>query len=134
MKIFDKSIELAKELYIPHSTKEHPYFLFSFIYRRNTLLSIGQNSYKINSKAMKFGKSYSIPEFIKYPYNHSEIDAISRLIGRVYMDSSLKMVNVRLRRDGSIGCSKPCDKCNKVIRAFGLRVYYSNELGDFINE
>jgi hypothetical protein len=119
VKILDKSIKLATQLF-PTENKNHH---FSFIYRRNKLLSIGQNG-GMSPKVLYFANKFSVPLFRKYPYIHSEVDAISKIFGKIYIDSKLTMVNIRIGSGGMM-LSKPCVKCQEIIEAVGLKVIYS---------
>jgi len=120
MKIVDRSIKLAYS--IPNANGTH----FSFIFRRNKLLSVGTNNVNHPSpKIIKLGRMLGLPELIKYPYSHSEMDAISKLLGKERLDSSIVMVNIRLTSKG-LRNSRPCKKCQDVIRPFGInRIVYS---------
>lgn len=41
-----------------------------------------------------------------------------------YLNGAI-MVVVRVRRDGSTGCAKPCEHCTPVLGKLSLTVYYS---------
>lgn len=42
------------------------------------------------------------------------------------------LVVARFRKDGSIGCAKPCNVCRKYAELRGIRtIYYSDEQGQF---
>lgn len=101
---------------------------FSFIYRRNKLLSIGQNyPYKESPKALYLAKMFNLLPLMKYPMLHSEMDAVSKLIGKVNLNG-LDIVNIRLSNSG-LRNSKPCRKCQPIINGFNLHCYYSMEGG-----
>ena len=66
---------------------------------------------------------------------HSEADAVRRfkrnnLIGKL---EECDVYNVRVARDGSIKNSRPCQRCQNLLKKFSpRRVYYTNEEGDFV--
>lgn len=133
-KIVVKSIELATDLFPAAYSNRDGYkcFHFAFIYKRNTLLSIGQNSYKLNPKALALANRFGVNKTKKYPSLHAEISAISKIWGREYIDGSMKMVVIRLNRKLELKNSKPCKSCSQVIQSLGIdRVWYSvnNNIG-----
>lgn len=134
MKILDKSLEIAKALF-PEGYKarsRYRAFHFSFIWKRGTLLSVGQNEVDTpNSKMVKFGRKFGVEYFREHPYIHAEIDAIARLWGRVELDNSMSVVVIRLNRDLSLKESRPCPNCTKVLTRLGLttKLWHSTEQG-----
>lgn len=131
-KIVEKSIELSNSLFPSAYSEKNGYkcFHFAYLYRRNTLLSIGQNSYELSNKALYFGNKFSINNMKKWPSLHAEISAISKIWGREYIDSSIKMVVIRLNKNRELGNSKPCKSCSAVISVLGIdKVWYSTKSG-----
>lgn len=132
MKFLIKSQQLALQLFPPAYSVRHKYqtFHFAFIWKRNQLLSIGQNNMSVdNAKARKFSELFQTNQ--KYDTIHAEIDAISKLWGKYYIDNSLKMVVLRLNKNLKFGMSKPCRNCRIVLDGLSLNnVYYSDRLGD----
>jgi len=129
-KIVQKSITISQQLFPSTYSLRSKYqtFHFAFIYKRNTLLSIGQNSYEFNNKALKFANLYGVQEKRKYPSLHAEISAISKIFDREYIDNSMKMVVIRLNKMGELRNSKPCPACQSVIDALGIeRIWYSEK-------
>lgn len=132
MSIIDQSLNISLTL-LPkakssRSTK-NKFFHFAFGYHRSRLLAIGQNNpEKTHTQAFKLAKRFKTDT--QYPYLHAETDLISRLWGKVYIDSNLKMVIVRLNKHGQLRDSKPCSKCSAIISALGIeKVYWSTENG-----
>lgn len=121
------AIRISQELFPTVGPKK--FYHFSFIYRRNKLLSIGQNYPLVESpKAVYFGKKYGIQSLVKYPMLHSEIDAISKLIGKIHIGRELAMINIRISTIG-LQNSKPCHKCIPILRSFDIPVTYSTSEG-----
>lgn len=121
-KRIEKSIRIANQLV--NTTTSNPQH-FSFIFKRNKLLVIGQNNMDItNPKAIKFAKLFGAQKPKKFPFIHSEVDAISKLWSKVYIDRSLHLINLRLNRFHLLRNSKPCVDCNLVIKGLGLNLTY----------
>ena len=67
---------------------------------------------------------------LEHPYLHAETDLISKLWGKYYIDSGMKMVVVRLNKRGQLRCSKPCDRCSQIIEALGItKIWWSIDDG-----
>jgi hypothetical protein len=128
-KIINKSIQLATELF-PTVYKEktlNDNFHFAFGYCRSKLIAIGINDYALSSKALKLAEKFNVYERKKYPSLHAEIDLISRLFGRYYIDSNLTVVVIRLNRFYRLQMSKPCPSCTTVLKALNVHdVYWSD--------
>lgn len=127
MKCFDKSFDLSVSLLGGCVNKKT--YHFSFIFKRNKLISIGQNKIEESPKVVQFARRHNIEQMKKWPYLHSEIDAISKVWGRIYLDSTYTIVNVRLSKKGELRMSKPCASCHEVISCLGIKVVYSTEDG-----
>ena len=90
---------------------------------KNNLLATGVNSYKTHPMMLKYGKN-SEAIFI-----HAEIEALKnalRLVEPVIL-TKCDLYVVRVRRDGSYGCARPCVGCGRAISEFGLRNVYWTE-------
>ena len=77
--------------------------------------------------ALYFANKFNVYDQKKYPSFHSEISAISKVWGKIHIDRSIKMINLRLNAKGELCNSKPCANCSIVINALGLKVWYSKE-------
>lgn len=134
MKITEKAFQTSLELFsqeLDLDSRKIQYH-FSFLFERNKIISIGQNSYELSAKALYFANRYNIPQKKHWPSLHSEIDSIAKLWGRTHIDSRIKLVNVRFLRSGQIGSSKPCNDCMEVLKALGInQIYWSIEDGSF---
>jgi hypothetical protein len=125
-----KSLEIAKQLF-PHdyakSGKYRTYhYAFGFIGKK--LVGIGLNQPNIpNAKALYFGKRFNVEQFKKYPYLHSEIALISKLIKKEVQLSLVDIICVRLAIEGKnvvLRQTKPCKNCQIIIKAFDIDCYY----------
>jgi hypothetical protein len=132
MNIIEQSVGIAITL-LPkvkmNRNTKNKFFHFAFGYKKNKLLAIGQNNpEKTHTQALVLAQRFNLQN--EYPYLHAETDLISRLWGKHYVDSSLKMVIVRLNKRGQLRCSKPCERCDQIIRSLGLnKVWWSTENG-----
>ncbi len=129
MKIIEQSLDLAHSLLPAEYSNRQGYrtYHFSFIWKRNKLLATGVNGIYESPKCKKMGERFNSQYFKEYPYIHAEIDAITKLWGRVDLNSSLGMVVVRLNKRGELMESKPCQHCMPVLAKLGLtrKLYYS---------
>lgn len=120
---FINSLVRKARAFINMVPDEHKHF--TFIIDKNKILSFGFNqTFKTAPLASKYG----------YRFNsiHSELHAIMRFPYRPAELRRCTMVNLRFRSDGSLGMSKPCSKCQKLINDFNLNeVWYSTNDGVF---
>lgn len=130
--IIQQSFEIALNL-LPKAKEErctkNKFFHFAFGYKKNKLLAIGQNNpEKTHPQAIALAKRFNIE--LAYPYFHAETDLISRLWGKHYIDNGLKMVIIRLNKHGVLRCSKPCPRCEQIIKSLGInKVWWSTDNG-----
>lgn len=117
-----KSIDYSKKLLNKTSTDfQH----FAFIFKKNKLLSIGQNDpTSTNAKSRKLAKRFGAKKPLVYPYIHAEIDAISKLWGRIYIDKIFTLVSIRLNRHSDLRISKPCKDCQIVLSGLCIPVIF----------
>lgn len=117
-----KSIEYSRKLLSKNSTDfQH----FAFIFKKNKLLSIGQNDpTSTNAKSTKLAKRFGAKKPLIYPYIHAEIDAISKLWGKLYIDKIFTLVSIRLNRHGELRISKPCKDCQIVLKGLCIPVIF----------
>lgn len=130
MKILDKSIKLAYELFPNlYSNRTRPQsWHFTFLYKRSHLISIGTNDYGLDGRVYYLANKYDIIHRKRWPSRHSEFSAISKCWGRYYLDSSIKLVNIRLNIKGELLNSKPCLSCEELLRSIGIyKVWYSKD-------
>lgn len=132
MNILNQSLDIALSL-LPKAKEDrntkNKFFHFAFGFKRNKLLAIGQNSpEKTHTKALVLSKRFNTD--LEYPHFHAETDLISRLWGKYYIDSSLKLVIIRLNKHGQLRCSQPCERCSTIIRSLGInKIWWSVDNG-----
>ena len=136
-KNLQKSIEIAKQLFPTCYAKRVRYqtFHFAFLWKKNRLISIGQNRVdKPSAKALYFAKRFNVEKQKKYPYIHAEISAIQKVWSKVYIDNSISMVVLRLSRDETFQNSKPCKGCWTILSALGIDdVCWSDASGNIVS-
>ena len=121
-KLKNKILNISNELKYtnPHRCKH-----FSFIVKRSTILSFGQNTYD---------KTHPIGKKLGYRNGniHSELAAVVNFEWDRRILGDCDIVNVRLNRHGTIRYSKPCNCCLKLLEQLDVnRVYYTNKNGGF---
>lgn len=91
------------------------------------------NPIKTNAKAHRIGEQFNLPKYIEYPFVHAESHLISNLLDNYNtIDAGWSIVVLRINRKGLILGSKPCENCNKLLNAVGLRkIYYSTDDASF---
>jgi hypothetical protein len=133
MNILNHSLDIALSL-LPRAKQnrksKNKFFHFAFAYKKNKLLSIGQNNpEKTHTQALWFSRKF-LNEDTDHPYLHAETDALSRMWGKHYIDSSIKLVVIRLNKHGKLRCSKPCEKCDEIMRGLGInQIWWSIDDG-----
>lgn len=128
MRFLEKAIDISFQLFPKAYSAKDKYkaFHFAYLFERNNLISIGQNSYSFSNKALYFANRYSIFSKKKYPSLHAEIDAFSKAWGKYYIDSNTKLVVIRINRFGEFQNSRPCKDCYSVIQGLNInKVWYS---------
>lgn len=134
MNIIDQAVDISLSL-LPKAKKSrngrNKFFHFAFGFRKNRLLAIGQNNpEKTHTQAFLIAKKFNDDVGLEYPYLHAETDLISRLWGKYYIDSSLKVIIVRLNKRGELRCSKPCDRCESILKSLDInKVWWSTDYG-----
>ena len=82
--------------------------------KRGKLLAIGRNSYvKTHPLQAKFSKKANKAEAV---YLHAETAAMLKARSKVY-----ELRVFRYDRDGNPVLSKPCDACQLMLKAFGVK-------------
>ena len=133
MNIIDQSLDIALSL-LPKAKEErntkNKFFHFAFGYRKNKLLAIGQNNpEKTHTQAVMLARRFNTE--LEHPFLHAETDLISRLWGKYYIDNSLRMVIIRLNKRGELRCSKPCERCDQIIKSLGINKVWWSDVNGF---
>lgn len=126
MKILKTAIKLSYERFVPNSFQRRYHFAIAFDGNRPVCLS-QNNPIKVNAKALRMGQMFNIQTYKEFPYVHAESHLVSQLLDRYNtIDTNLSIVVVRIGRDGRMRLSKPCENCEKILRAVGLMdIYWS---------
>lgn len=104
---------------------KNKFFHFAFGYHKSKLLAIGQNNpEKTHTRAFKIAQKFNLDT--EYPYLHAETDLISRMFERYYINEAIKIVVIRLNKNGELRNSKPCKHCQIIMNALGIdKIYWS---------
>ena len=134
--IVNRSLDLARSLFPTayDGKKKYRTFHFSFAWRSSKIISIGQNDPdSTNAKAMWFAKRFKNKKQVDYPYLHAEVDMLSKLWGRYYIDSKMKVVVLRINSRGELRNSKPCPSCSNIFSALGVgKIWFSTKNGSIV--
>lgn len=111
MKFFD----LAKKL--SRNSTHYQHKLGAVIVKGNKIVGVGFNKLKTNSKSNHL-----------YHSHHAELDAI--LNANTSDLTKMSIYVYRETKDGSLGSSKPCRFCEKLIASYGIKeVFYTDKAG-----
>lgn len=126
-----KYIELLKILAISNNGAANASIAACMVYR-GTIVSFGTNSYKTHPFQKRFSKN-DLSIFL-----HAETLAIYNAIKKLSLDEIKKctLYVVRVKKDGSLGLSKPCEGCTRAILTFGIKTvkYTTNSDNDYFEE
>lgn len=132
MKIINKTIRKAYANWNP--CKEIRCYHSAACFDGTKLIAFTQNNpVKTHTGAYRIGENFNLPKYKEFPYYHSESHLVSKLLDRYNtIDSNWSVVVMRINRRGLILGSKPCENCDKLLSAVGLKdVYYSDDNGHF---
>lgn len=126
MKILERSLNIARQLHVNRLTQAH--HIYSFIFDKNELVSIGQNNMLTpNKKAYDIGLKYNIQHFKDYSFLHSEMDSIGKLANKRKITGKEHLIVIRLDYKFQTKLAKPCKNCSEVIKAFGFKnIHYTD--------
>lgn len=103
--------ELAKKLAVKSNHRAHP--LGSVLVQKNRVISVGFNTLRTHTKSNNNFKT-----------THAEFSALFGIDFKATRGSILYVV--RIKKDGSVGMSRPCTFCQELIQAAGIKgVFYS---------
>ena len=121
MKNLKKYVELSKSM----MPQDHGVRTFhtTFVLNKSKVVAIGINNIKTHPATLKY-------DYCGQVGLHSELSAVIRL-GKEDC-SDLTFVNVRVKKDGTIGTSLPCRGCMDMLNQVGFKkIYFTNEKGLF---
>ena len=130
MKIIHKSIDKAYNLWMKQERRFH----FSAAFSGNKMIEWATNdTHNMSTKAYRIGQKFNINKYKKYPYLHSESHLVYKLMSRLdWIDPQLSIVVLRINPHGKVMLSKPCNNCDKILKAVGLtKVYWSIDYDTF---
>lgn len=124
MKIIHRAIKLSYDRFKPNPYQRRYHFAIAFDV--NKPIAIAQNNpIKIDHKAYKIGQRFNISKYQQYPYSHAESHLISKLLDTYNtIRSDWSLVVLRINRQGKILLSKPCNNCQTILDAIGLKKIY----------
>lgn len=132
MKIIQKTIRKAYSNWNP--CKEIRCYHYSAAFDGTKLIGFTQNNpIKTHTGAYRIGEDFNLPKYKEFPFFHAESHLISQLMDRYNtIDPNWTIVIMRINRRGLILGSKPCENCDKLLKAVGLDdIYYSKDDGSF---
>lgn len=99
---------------------------YTYILRRNKIVSFGWNKLKTSSFAARLK--------YKYPYIHSELDAIRNFPWPLSELSKCKVINLRIgESDRRLMMCKPCEYCEAMLLHFGAgEIWYIDKKGELV--
>jgi tRNA(Arg) A34 adenosine deaminase TadA len=114
-----KIIKLSRKyIEYPEGRTKH----FTFIMKRNTVIAMGWNlTHKTHPIAHRFSH--------RFDSIHSELNALLNFPFPLSKLRDYNIINIRLRKDGTIGLAKPCKHCYNMLYAFGVKemIYSIND-------
>lgn len=126
MKIINKTIDRSyKQWQMVDGIRCYHY---AAAFKGNKMIEFARNNpIHRDAKAYRLGQKFNIKRYKKYPYLHAESFLVTKLLSRYdYIDTSLKVVVMRIGRSGKILMSKPCSACQTILDSVGLNnVYWS---------
>ena len=109
-------------------------FHLTAIFEKSRLISLGINNFeKSHPRNLQLDYRGRNGQHIGDQISiHSELAAVLKL--RHPRDHSrLKLVNLRIRKNGNLSLSKPCSGCSSLIKQLGFReVWYTNRDGELV--
>lgn len=115
----------------------HHQHVGSVVVSGHKVISTGCNSMKTNPLQHKYNKYRGFDDYeSSIACQHAEVSALSCLIGKYGVDwENLDIYVYREKKDGSLGCSRPCKACSRLIKDLGIRrVYFIDENGNYTEE
>lgn len=95
------------------------------IVKKGKIVAIGKNQTKTHPVAALYGKHE------KAIYLHAEVDAINKAKKHLGSLSGTELYVMRMKQDGTIGLSLPCEGCSRCIVDNSIpKVNYSKDNGE----
>lgn len=129
-KLANRCISIARSM-APEPRKDIRNSHFTFMVRKGTIMSIGMNNPKTNTKNVNFNYVDCNNENIgNEVMTHSEMSSVVKFGEKDCSD--IVFVNIRLDRNGNLNNSCPCRGCKSLLESVGYKkVFYSTKNGDF---
>ena len=103
-------------------------------YNKN-ILSVASNSEKTHTLQKVYNKFRDFNPDEANNKLHSEVHALSWLIGKPINWSKIELYIYRELKNGQPAISKPCEACSKLIKDLGIKtVFYINENGQRVKQ
>lgn len=124
MRILTRSLEIARALH-PLESKRKTYH-WSFAWNKNQLIGIETNKPKTNP-LNRYNLLCGFPIDLKGTC--SELALFIKLKNTMNINwSKIKIVNVKIGRNGLFGCAAPCSSCSNLLKFINpSRLFYSTE-------
>jgi hypothetical protein len=115
--ILNEAVRVAYEKAHNHPMHKRGYMLFSFVIENNKILGYGMNNRDM-MVPLHYGYSKRARGWGNFtPCVHSEVHAWIKCRGLV--KGSFELINIRIRDDGNLGMSCPCECCQSWMKAQG---------------
>ena len=135
-KLHYRFFNIAKELSL--TADYHGAHVGAVVVEGRRIISTGVNTLKTNPLQQKYNRYRNFEDMHKYcpPFVHAEVNALNPLIGKKDINwNNISIYIYRQLKDGSRGCSKPCQACEKLIKDLGIHtIYYIDEFGNYCKE
>lgn len=96
--------------------------VFAILRRNGNVLAAHSNDCRTHPLAKKYGHRFAC--------RHAEFNACVSYVNRPQDLRGVELEVIRFKRNGNIGCSKPCIPCQEFLRQFPLkRIMYYDENG-----
>lgn len=123
-----KEISLMSEFHGPH--------IGTVVANGKRVISTGFNSNKTRPLQHQYNVYRGFDDYENsIAMEHSEIAALSHLIGKEIDWSQVTLYIYRELKDGTKACCRPCKACMKLIKDLGIKkIYYIDENGNYCEE
>ncbi len=110
---------------------------FSFILKKNRVISIGVNTKKTHPKNL-INRKVSLKtgvDFSEEKHTCSEFNSILKLKNLTNIDTKkCVLVNIRIDKNNNTGHSKPCMSCENLLKFFEFKkILWTNKNGELVS-